>query len=181
MSTLQKTVLIVDDESDLQEIMGGVLTPLGVQCVYASNGKDAISIIENVFPDVIVSDINMPQMSGLDVLAYLKEQGIFTPMILVTGYGDREKMRKAWHLGAYDFLDKPLKFDVLKSTVQSALDSGFQFNKERKPGVVSKKVYVPLNIQLENQLYTKVKAHCEKESVSFDMLLDKLLRQLVGG
>lgn len=118
----KKTVLVVDDEEALREIVAEELGDFaGYRIVQACNGKQALEVMEKEKPDCIVTDINMPEMTGIEMLESMRAKGIKTPVIIVTGFGSTDAMKKAWKWGAFDFVDKPIRFEVLKNIVKNAI------------------------------------------------------------
>lgn len=118
----KRTILIIDDEPDLVDLIADELTDYQIEKAY--NGREAIAKIEASAPDLIVSDVVMPLMDGLSMLRTLREKGIQIPVIFVTGFAETAKIREAWKLGAFDFLDKPVNYDQLRSLVQKGLEFG---------------------------------------------------------
>jgi adenylate cyclase len=120
------TVLVVDDEPDLEalvlqkfrrQIRDGV-----VSFVFARDGIDALrSIEQNPQVDLVVSDINMPRMDGLSLLAKLQEAEDKKSTIIVSAYGDMSNIRTAMNRGAFDFLTKPIDFVDLETTIQKTV------------------------------------------------------------
>ncbi len=114
-------LLVVDDESDVQflfqqkfrkEIKAGK-----VQIKYALNGISALELIEsieNLTDYLILSDINMPEMNGIELLREIKKRYPDLKVIMITAYGDEHNFNMAKNLGAYDYFTKPLQFDLLK-------------------------------------------------------------------
>jgi CheY-like chemotaxis protein len=115
-------ILVVDDETDVRdlfqqrfrrEIRNGEL-----HFSYAFSGEEALDFLRNHRSEVLIilSDINMPGMSGLELLGHVKEEFEMPPttMVMITAYGDDASHSKAMQLGANDFLTKPVDFGVLK-------------------------------------------------------------------
>ncbi|MCO5142227.1 MAG: response regulator [Oligoflexia bacterium] len=121
-------VLIVDDEVDLLEAISCVLEEKGFRCTKANNGRAALNIFEEcqeVDPIVaIMSDINMPELGGIEFLQELRTKGYETPFVFLSGYGDKEKLMKAVDLGAYSFLEKPVKNQEIIDAVSLAVEHG---------------------------------------------------------
>jgi len=93
---------------------------------FANSGDEALSLLTNgIEPTLIVilSDINMPQMDGLDLLAEIKQRRPDLPVMMVTAYGDDERRRRASELGAFEFLTKPVDFDFLKTQLRDPSDA----------------------------------------------------------
>jgi len=120
-------VLVVDDEADVQplflqrfrrEIRNGE-----VNFTFAQSGEVAYAYLEQHPSEVvlILSDINMPGMSGLDLLQRIRRKYEAAPpsIMMITAYGDQENYQQAMHLGANDFLTKPLDFTILKEKLKT--------------------------------------------------------------
>lgn len=120
-------ILVVDDEPHLEivilqvfrrEIKAGELA-----FVFAQNGIHALSVLEkNPDVDMVLSDINMPKMSGLELLQHLNQKYPLLKTIMVTAYGDMANIRTAMNRGAFDFLNKPINFKDLKITISKTLE-----------------------------------------------------------
>lgn len=121
MATIEN-LLIVDDEPDLRDVLAYVLADSVKTVQMASNGKEALPIIKTGKIDVVLSDINMPEMNGLELLAEVRRQGLDTPFVFLTAYGDAEKRAEAQRLGASDFLEKPFKKPHVIAAMQKAFD-----------------------------------------------------------
>lgn len=126
-------ILLVDDEDDLHEILEDQLSVLEVkigdttytiEVDHAVNGKDGLAKTEAGWYDAVLTDINMPEMSGIEFLAALRGAGNDVPVVVLTGYGDKAKSVEALRLGCYAFLDKPWKADYLRRVMKSAIEQG---------------------------------------------------------
>jgi DNA-binding NtrC family response regulator len=116
-------VLIVDDEDLIRWSLRQKITNWGYQVAEAPDGKSAIEALEKEEPDLILLDIRLPDMNGLDVLRAVKEKEPRVVVIMMTAYGVLEDAVTALRLGAYDFVAKPLNFDELSVTVSNALEA----------------------------------------------------------
>ena len=137
-----KKILIIDDEPVLLELLQELFTMEKWHVEICSNSVHAMDQIVKLQPDVILSDINMPNMNGLELLEKIYDRKILTPVIFLTGFRDTHKMQKAWQYCAFDFLDKPFNSEHLINTCQSALDFGKDYVKiarARFENMVSKK------------------------------------------
>lgn len=112
-------ILLIDDEPKTTGLYGKVLSEKGYAVTQMSDSREAIKLIENNFFDIIISDLQMPGYSGIDVLKSKPEESIF---ILVTGYASIESAVEAMQLGAYDYLMKPLKLEELLLKVENAVE-----------------------------------------------------------
>jgi CheY-like chemotaxis protein len=116
------SILVVDDEPDVAEMFRQRFRREARNGTYvmhfANSGDEALNLLtEGIEPALIVilSDINMPQMDGLDLLAEIKQRWSDLPVMMVTAYGDDQRRRRAGELGAFEFLTKPVDFDLLKA------------------------------------------------------------------
>ena len=117
-------VLIADDESQIREIIAGVVVELGFSPVEAGDGAAALEILKEGQVDVVVSDIMMPKLSGIQLLEVMRSEGFETPFILATGYGSKEFSIRALKLGAFDFIEKPFDIPSLKTVIATAARVG---------------------------------------------------------
>jgi DNA-binding NtrC family response regulator len=115
-------ILIVDDEEDLRDVLAYQLKPLAAEIMTAENGRVAFELVKKNAFSVILSDISMPEMNGLEFLAQLRQAGFETPFVILTGFGDKTKAIEALRLGAFDFIDKPWDPEKLRETVRNALE-----------------------------------------------------------
>lgn len=130
---VKRSILIVDDEPDLVEVMRYYLAFSGIAAVFhmAGTGREALAVMQKERLDVIISDIRMPELTGIEMLREMNRLEVFTPVIFVSGFGDKHIITEAWRLGAFDFLDKPIQPRRLLENVQIAFALGERFNRER--------------------------------------------------
>lgn len=112
-------ILLIDDEPKTTQLYSKVLTEKGYSVTEINDSKEAINLIDNNFYDIIISDLQMPGFSGIDVLKKKPEESTF---ILVTGYASIESAVEAMKHGAYDYLMKPLKLEELLLKVENAAE-----------------------------------------------------------
>ena len=116
------TILIVDDEPSILQSLGGLLSDEGFEVVTASNGYEALKIIDSESPDLVLLDIWMPGLDGIDTLQEIREKHPFIQVIIITGHGTIETAVKATKLGAYDLIEKPLSIDKVIVAINNALN-----------------------------------------------------------
>jgi CheY-like chemotaxis protein len=114
-------VLIVDDEPILADILGEHLAERGYETETAVRGEDAIDIVAQRSPDVVLLDITMPGIDGVTVLRRIQELDLAVPVIMVTGNGDEVIARETLRLGAFDYITKPVGFDRLDDVLSTAI------------------------------------------------------------
>lgn len=115
-------VLIVDDEITIIESLEGILSDDGFEVTHAYNGYEALKIIEIESPDIVLLDIWMPGMDGIETLKEIKKIAPNLPVVMITGHGTIESAVDATKSGAYDFLEKPLSIDKVMVTINNALN-----------------------------------------------------------
>lgn len=116
-------ILVVDDEESIREFFEIMLKREGFEVVTASNGREALEVLKTKQADLIISDIQMPEMSGMDFLSRVKESDPEALVIMITAFGSTETAVEAMKLGAYDYVQKPFKIDEVKIVIRKALES----------------------------------------------------------
>ncbi|WP_320044248.1 sigma-54 dependent transcriptional regulator [uncultured Desulfobacter sp.] len=115
-------VLIVDDESTIIDSLEGILSDDGFEVIHAFNGYEALKKIDSHSPDIVLLDIWMPGMDGIDTLKEIKQHHPSLPVVMITGHGSIESAVDATKSGAFDFLEKPLSIDKVILTINNALN-----------------------------------------------------------
>ena len=116
METTGARVLVVDDDSASRRLLEVRLRPLECAVATASNGEQALGAIRKDLPDLVLLDLQMPRMGGIEVLRALRNEGIDIPTIVITAHGSIETAVEAMKEGAYDFITKPIDakhFDIV--------------------------------------------------------------------
>ena len=114
-------VLIVDDEEELVTTIAERLQIRGMQAQTATDGETALKMIEANPPQVVVLDVMMPGIGGIEILKRMNAQNLQIPVILLTGYGSTEQGKEGMELGAFDYLMKPCDLNNLISKIQEAV------------------------------------------------------------
>jgi len=110
-------LLIVDDEQDIRDFAKSFFAKRKIDCLTAANGREAITLTKNEKPNLILLDIRMDEMNGLDVLAKIREFDSNVKVIMVTGVEEKEALDKAKSLGASAYIHKPLILEELEKIV----------------------------------------------------------------
>jgi DNA-binding NtrC family response regulator len=113
-------VLIVDDEEELVTTIVERLQLRGIQAQAATDGETALKIIEEDPPQVVVLDVMMPGIGGMEILSRMKARNLQIPVILLTGYGSTEQGVEGMKQGAFDYLMKPCDLNNLISKIREA-------------------------------------------------------------
>jgi signal transduction histidine kinase len=119
---MDKTVLFVDDEKDICDVLSISLSDLGYKVYTAENGQEALRIIQEINPPIVLTDIRMPVMDGIELLRRIKLQSPETEVIMVTGHGDMDLAIKSLKHEATDFIVKPIKDEALEVALNRALE-----------------------------------------------------------
>ncbi|MDI6809535.1 MAG: sigma-54 dependent transcriptional regulator [Candidatus Eisenbacteria bacterium] len=119
---MNTTILIVDDEEAIRHFVGKFLEDEGFTVVTAATGGEAISLIGKDLPDVVLLDLKLPDMNGIDVLQKIKRAEPGLTVIMVTAYADVSSAVKAMKSGAFDYLNKPVNFEELLVVLDKALE-----------------------------------------------------------
>ena len=119
---LQAKVLLVDDEEDFIESLSNRLEVRGLTVSTSTRGKDALDLLHDQKFDVVVLDLSMPGMDGLEVLKKMKEESPETEIIMLSGHGTIQTGTEAIKLGAEDFLEKPIDLPKLLQKISDAKD-----------------------------------------------------------
>lgn len=119
---MSKTILIAEDEDILRESVAELLTDEGYEVLQAPDGRVAHEMLLERPVDLVLTDIRMPEMDGLDLLTHVRQIAPETPVILVTAYGTVDSAVSAMRTGAWDYLLKPVQFDDLLMKIERALE-----------------------------------------------------------
>ncbi|MBD0849279.1 adenylate/guanylate cyclase domain-containing response regulator [Maribacter arenosus] len=130
-------ILVVDDETDLEVLIKQKfrkqIRQNEYEFVFAINGKDALEkLLTETDTDIVLSDINMPEMDGLTLLSKISELNPLLKSVIVSAYGDMENIRTAMNRGAFDFITKPINFEDLTITVEKTLKHAQQLKETLK-------------------------------------------------
>src|SRR5436309_13679300 len=120
MTSHKTRVLVVDDEPAMREVLEMLLQKWGFEVRLASDGIEGRELAESYDPDVVISDVVMPQLSGLELLRSLKSGNAARPVILVTAQGSIDMAVEAMKQGAQDFVTKKLDYSKLRARLEGA-------------------------------------------------------------
>ena len=115
-------ILVVDDESSLREMLSILLQREGYIVDQAADGSIAAKMAEEEIYDLVVSDIQMPKMTGIELLRHLRQQDNDVTVLMITAFSSTEEAVEAMKLGAYDYITKPFKNDEIRLVIKNALE-----------------------------------------------------------
>jgi DNA-binding NtrC family response regulator len=116
------TIVVVDDDPDIRELLSDRLESLGFRVLRAQNGNEGLELIDKQNPQLMLLDIEMPDMNGLEVLREIRKSGRDLTVVMITAYGTIERAVEAMKEGAYDFIPKPFEPDHVALIVAKALE-----------------------------------------------------------
>ena len=115
------TILVVDDDPEILTLLADVLTDDGYAVRTAVDGAAAIKCLVEHRPDLILLDIDMPRLRGIETLIVIRELAPETTVIMISGIADETEARRALTLGAFDYIPKPFDLTYLHQVIQAAL------------------------------------------------------------
>lgn len=115
----QLKIMVVDDEPFIRDLMEEFLTIHGYEVIMAGSGEEAVSILRENVPDMVLLDIWMPGMTGLETLGSLKKMNTSAGVVMLSAFGDEETVTEAIKSGADFYLQKPIEFKKLLSILQN--------------------------------------------------------------
>ncbi len=119
-----KRILIIENERNIRESLSDLLELMEHEVLQASNGKEGLTLAREAAIDLILCDVNMPEMNGYEVLAALKKTDLltFVPFIFLTARSKMEELRTGMDLGADDYITKPFTYEGLERAIKTAID-----------------------------------------------------------
>jgi len=115
-----KVILVVDDETSMRKNLTDILQPEGFKTYEACDGNEALKVLKEVKPNIVLLDINLPHLDGILTLKEIKKIHSDIPVIIFTAYGTSERAIEAMKSGAFDYLEKPFELDELKIIINRA-------------------------------------------------------------
>lgn len=158
-------VLVVEDEIDIRETISEILIDEGFDVSQAENGKDGYQKFKAIDPDIIISDIMMPEIDGyglLDLVRKTKTKNNLVPFIFLTALGQKENIIKGAELSANDYLVKPIDFEILIAKIKEKTSSAIKVKKNHEYGINNIKNQI--SSALPNELNHNIDSlimHCE--------------------
>ena len=170
--TSDKTILIVDDQETNRQILKIGLTQPGYYLIFAGSGIEALEIVAELTPDLILLDVMMPGMDGLEVCQRLKShpQWQFIPIILVTALNSKEDLAHGLEVGADDFIAKPFNWLELEARIRSMLRLKEQYDRLEAQKAQLEEV-LQLRKDMTHMLVHDMKSPLTAVSVYSDLLL----------
>jgi two-component system response regulator (stage 0 sporulation protein F) len=115
---MSKKILVVDDQFGVRMLLHEVLSLDGYQTYQASGGKEALQLFDEVKPDLVILDMKMPGMNGLDILRSIRKRPSDVQVFMMTAYGELDMIKEATRLGVKTYFTKPFDIDKLRESVR---------------------------------------------------------------
>ena len=119
---MKKSILLIDDDESLRRVTEYNLSSKGFDVITAHSGKQGLKKFKTYSPDIVVSDVKLGDMNGLDLLEHIKQESPDTPVIIITAFGSIEMAVQTMHKGAFNFITKPFDRDTLILSCEKALE-----------------------------------------------------------
>ncbi len=152
-------ILIIDDERSIRNTLKEILTYEGFEVSEAQDGMEGLKAVEKGKFDVILCDIKMPKMDGIEVLEKIQELAPETPVVIVSGHGNIDTAVEAIKKGAFDYIAKPLDLNRTLVTIRNAMDRSTLVNETK---VLKKKIFKTQDIVGESEPIKQIKSMIEK-------------------
>ena len=156
---MARSILVIDDEKSILKTIEGILTDEGFEVHCELSAVSALKQIDEMMPDLVILDIWMPDMNGIDALVKIKQDYPYIQVIMMSGHADVETAVKATKLGAYDFIEKPLTIEELLLAVNNALNF---YQLEEEIGILRERDKNRYHITGNSDAVKKLKENIEK-------------------
>ncbi len=158
-------ILIVDDDEEICKNLGEVLEDDGYDVEYVTSGKEALEKVTKEKYDIVITDLVMPKISGMDLLSYIKRERPETEVVMITAFGSIENAVEAMRRGASDYIEKPFKLNEIRTSIKRVLEEA-KFKREHEKlisgdkddlGKIFKNIANPIRRKALILLYTRRK------------------------
>ena len=165
---IDRTVYIIDDDEAVRDSLAFLLTTAKMSAKTYSSASEFLSALPSISGGCIVTDIRMPGMNGLELLARVKELGLPLPVIVITGHGDVPLAVEAMKLGAIDFVEKPFDDTLLLAGIESALSASTTASGKDGERTILQRKFDTLSVRERQVLEGLVLGHPNK-TIAFDL------------
>lgn len=158
-------ILIVDDDEEICRNLSEVLKEDGYEVEYVTSGMEALDKVTKEKYDIVITDLVMPKISGMDVLSYIKRESPETEVVMITAFGSIENAVEAMKRGASDYIEKPFKLNEIRTSIKRVLEEA-KFKREHEKlitketedvGKILKNIANPIRRKALMLLYTRRK------------------------
>ena len=118
----QRTILVADDDASIRSLLKQLLSDEGYNVVEATTGSEVVEKVKDVNPDLVIMDVRMPELDGIEALSKLKVSSPKTSVLIMTAFGSSNNAIRAMELGAFDYITKPFELDKISHTVKRVIE-----------------------------------------------------------
>jgi two-component system response regulator AtoC len=118
----QRTILVADDDASIRSLLKQLLSDEGYSVVEATTGTEVVEKVKDVDPDLVIMDVRMPELDGIEALSKLKVSSPKTSVLIMTAFGSSNNAIRAMELGAFDYITKPFELDKISHTVKRVIE-----------------------------------------------------------
>jgi two-component system KDP operon response regulator KdpE len=161
----QSTVLIVDDEASIRISLRTILSGLGFSVVEAARGEEAISLVRTAQFDIVLLDINMPGLGGIEVCRLMRKSAPLLPIVMLTVQGSEDRKVEALDAGADDYITKPFQLRELIARIRAAVRRNFIVEEHNKQILIG-----DVRLDIERHLVQKKGQRVHLTPKQFDLL-----------
>lgn len=119
----KQSILLVDDDQEFRKAMKKMFERSGYSVTLAADGQEALDILSKGTFDLIISDLRMPNLNGMQLMEELQKKGVKIPVIFITAYGEVESYMDLMNLGAFEYINKPVKGQEILNVARKALET----------------------------------------------------------
>ena len=119
----KQSILLVDDDQEFRKAMKKMFERSGYSVTLAADGQEALNILSEDTFDLIISDLRMPNLNGMQLMEELKKKGVKIPVIFITAFGEVESYMDLMNLGAFEYINKPVKGQEILNVARKALET----------------------------------------------------------
>jgi two-component system response regulator FixJ len=166
----QHQVYVIDDDLQIRQSLHFLLSSAGHQCRMFSSASDFLEHLPNLTPSLILLDIRMKEISGIQLLTILADRGIAWPVIMMTAHGDIATAVQTMQLGASEFLEKPFELEMLEAVLQRASKNLFRIQAAEEAKRNSKSLFDTLTSR-EYEVVSQLAAGSPNKAVAFSLSL----------
>jgi DNA-binding NtrC family response regulator len=119
----KQSILLVDDDQEFRKAMKKMFEKSGYDVTVAADGREALDVLSKDVFDLIISDLRMPNLNGMELMEEIKKKKMKVPVIFITAYGEVESYMDLMNLGAFEYINKPVKGQEILSVARKALET----------------------------------------------------------
>ncbi|UCD57248.1 MAG: response regulator [Candidatus Hydrogenedentota bacterium] len=129
----RQSILLVDDDQEFRKAMKKMFEKSGYVVTIAADGKEALEAISKDVFDLVISDLRMPRLNGIELMEEIKRKKLNVPVVFITAYGEVESYMDLMNMGAFEYINKPVKREQILSVARRALEASSNLRRSSRP------------------------------------------------